>query len=612
MRMLAWRWWLALCCLVCAPAWADTVTTIRIKSAQMFDSPAQALAPGTANRTVSLPHVAPVDLFKAGGRRIAYRLAVDLVAPPDGTQGIFIEKLSLSGRASLNGHDLGGCGIGPLERMRCLHQPVLLSAGPTLWRAGENIIDIEVWGTTNQFNGLSSVVIGPLEDVYADHYRPRSLIQEELVRAMLWITITLAAISLIVAFGLKGERIYLYFGLAGLARSVAAINPLGLSQSLDPEVFGWIFMSARLVTAPLCILTVLAFFERRHPKVETALACYAIALPVLMLLGGNTIQWAMVLAIPLVAATVVGSVVIVRWTWQSRTPRDVMLLLTSAVLVAGGFHDLWRIRSEQAFTSIMLVSYAMGAMLVVMGGLIITRLVRGLRTSINMNTILGDQVARAEADLERKHRTILELERANTRVQERERFLRDLHDGLGSSLSAARIRLDDDRLSRQQVSQLLDECIDDMRLLLATSAPDGELSDALGDLRYRLDRRVPHTGLQMQWQIALEGMPAIVAPARLQLMRVLQEALANAMRHAQATQISVEAHWEPSHDALVLRVKDDGQGFSVTQPPEGGRGLANIRHRARQLSAQLAIDSSPRGTCVELRWQVTTAGIAPT
>jgi signal transduction histidine kinase len=86
--------------------------------------------------------------------------------------------------------------------------------------------------------------------------------------------------------------------------------------------------------------------------------------------------------------------------------------------------------------------------------------------------------------------------------------------------------------------------------------------------------------------------------ARAAVYRVLQEALANSFKHAQATRIAVELRWEAAE--LTLVVRDDGRGFD---PAVGrrGHGLDNIAARAAEIGGRAAVQSRPgAGTCVQL------------
>jgi signal transduction histidine kinase len=78
------------------------------------------------------------------------------------------------------------------------------------------------------------------------------------------------------------------------------------------------------------------------------------------------------------------------------------------------------------------------------------------------------------------------------------------------------------------------------------------------------------------------------------VFRILQEALANVTKHAEATHVKVEI--ERTRDAVALSVSDNGQGFSLAAPrkPES-LGLTGLRERVRLLKGTIAIDSEPGG-----------------
>lgn len=554
-------------------------------------------------RSVALPHVLDKADFAAGGTRVTYRMTVELPAAPTEALGIAIHKLSLAGRVLVNGHDMGGCAPGDITLSRCIYKPLWRHATAAVWRAGSNELVVEIWATATQANGLSTVTLGPARAVYEDHYWPREVWQQDLVVALQWSIFTLGLMSLVIGLAMGGDRLYCWFGLAALARALSTSLALSTNIWVDAFWMNWAVTAMRVVTLPLTMIAILVFFQRLTRRLEIGLAVYA-AIAVIVLAVTSAVQpVAMLLAAPITLLTVYLIASFAGDILKSRNPRDIILLLCVVVLLGAGLHDI-AIYRGLAFARPLLLPYTSGIILMVMGGLLIVRLTDALRTAGDLNTILADKVAEHEADLQRRHEAELDLERASARVQERESFLRDLHDGLGSSLSAARIRLDDDSLTPRQVSQLLDECIDDMRLIVATSAPDAQLADSLGDLRYRMDRRLPGTGVEIQWRIALDAMPDIPAAARLQLMRVVQEALTNALRHSGASRLVIGAQYDALAHRLALWVEDNGCGFDAAAPPPGGRGLRNQQHRSAQIGASLQIDSSEQGTRVTLYWSV--------
>src|SRR6202011_1340663 len=96
------------------------------------------------------------------------------------------------------------------------------------------------------------------------------------------------------------------------------------------------------------------------------------------------------------------------------------------------------------------------------------------------------------------------------------------------------------------------------------------------------------------------GVPEESLPPSVQqdLLRIAQEAISNAVRHAKPTVISVDVRWEPPN--LVLKVKDNGSGIANMQLASGGcLGLSNILARAEKLGAQFDVrTAASRGTSI--------------
>jgi signal transduction histidine kinase len=187
----------------------------------------------------------------------------------------------------------------------------------------------------------------------------------------------------------------------------------------------------------------------------------------------------------------------------------------------------------------------------------------------------------------------LALESERSRLAERERLLADMHDGLGSQLASARIRFERGSLTTQQAGDVLQECVSDLHLLVDTLRGSGDdLGAALSDLRYRLDQRVSGTGLRLTWSIALDEAPPQPSAVVLNLLRVVQEAITNALKHSGATELRISADFAP-REGIQLVVEDNGCGIPAEHPR--GRGLANMQRRATEVGARLTIGARDGG-----------------
>jgi signal transduction histidine kinase len=195
------------------------------------------------------------------------------------------------------------------------------------------------------------------------------------------------------------------------------------------------------------------------------------------------------------------------------------------------------------------------------------------------------------------------LARAVWRVQEdeRRRLARDLHDDLGQTLTALRHRLE--RLppgeSREAALELAAQALDDVRELSRLLRPP--VLDDLGlsaGLNW-LGRRVrENSGLPVRVSASLD-VPLDPETETL-LFRIAQEALTNAVRHADATRVNLSLCRVA--DRLELRVHDNGKGFEpsvLEDTGETGVGLAGMRDRVALFGGELVISSAEgRGTTV--------------
>ncbi len=584
-----------------APAIPETVDRIyELQDARLFWRDQQS--------PVSLPHALARGQFAPQGERVIYRLNLELSNVPSEPWAIFIVKAARSAQVRINGVDLGGCAPAKLEEMRCAQLPFFLRPATSVWQLGLNRIEIEVYANEMQTNGLSRVLVGPAERLYEERAAPALFWRQGLVMAVNWAIVAFGVMALMIGLAFPGTHraMYLWFGLACMLRATSHLYATAAIVKDDAFWIQWMFTAGRLASMPVMLLSLLSFFSRRLPWIERFLIAYAVALPVLTAITGARTDIALLLAIPAIVAAIGMLPLLIRWAIADRSPSDGLLAASVLVILGFGLFDAWLLGTVHGFDKPMALPLANGALLATLGGSLIAKMANALVLSDSLNDTLRDRVAVAEANLRRQHETILALERRNARAEEREQLLRDLHDGLGSNLASARMLLEDRSLEPVQMRQLLDDCIDDMRLLLDSSSPHAQLADALGNLRYRIDQRLQGAPLAVEWSLPVEGLPPVPPAVRLQLLRVVQEALANALRHAGARRVTVQASHDTDTGHLRLSVADDGRGFTASNRP--GRGLANMQHRTRQIGAALTIDSGDTGTRIEITWPLALAG----
>ncbi len=199
---------------------------------------------------------------------------------------------------------------------------------------------------------------------------------------------------------------------------------------------------------------------------------------------------------------------------------------------------------------------------------------------------------------------------------ERRRISLEIHDGAAQWMVAAsyRIRAFDHTLAkgkltqtREELSELksvIDQSIKELRRVIFDLQPPalGQFG-LLGALHQYLQIFETDTGIACSFQI--EGTPITLPRGYdITLYRVIQEALANVRKHAQATRVDVALRFQL--DDLRLEIKDDGKGFDVAKVLESARsverlGLSGMKDRAETLGGTMVIETAPgAGTCVAL------------
>lgn len=240
--------------------------------------------------------------------------------------------------------------------------------------------------------------------------------------------------------------------------------------------------------------------------------------------------------------------------------------------------------------------------LIGMGSVLAHRFAAAVRQAEHFNIELRREVDVATRDLSRTLVREHELALANTRIGERLNLVRDLHDGFGGSLLGTITALEQSTPTSEtaRIVTTLKELRDDLRLIIdtATHEKDTDLAGLLAPLRHRWSQRMEAAGIESRWQ--LDDIDHLhLGPARsLDVLRFLQEALTNAVRHSGAGRVQLVMRREPA--GLRAEVSDDGRGFD-TAAHAHGMGLVNLRARAQRLGAVLELRSiAGQGTSVSL------------
>lgn len=179
---------------------------------------------------------------------------------------------------------------------------------------------------------------------------------------------------------------------------------------------------------------------------------------------------------------------------------------------------------------------------------------------------------------------------------ERRRIAKDLHDGVASQIVSILSSLDHHAPEQQALGMALEQCLLDIKITVdSIESGDQDILQALGALRYRIQRPLDKLGIRMIWEVEMcAALETVHGPEAQQVLRIAQECLSNVMRHARASMVIVACRYLAEVDCMEFEVRDNGLG-SMPDPAQGGsgRGLDNMRQRARQIGGELVLSSQP-------------------
>jgi signal transduction histidine kinase len=415
--------------------------------------------------------------------------------------------------------------------------------------------------------------------------------------------------------GLRRPEESLY-GLFGAAALLWGIRTLTLVIEVMPATawYAWrtIYHGATGGFVIVLLLFAMRLAGMRYQRLKWALFAYWLLGPIgYLATGGNEMLIGRYWAGGLLPIGIAIFVISLTAAWRQRTAALTMLSIALALAVLAGVHDylmataapiLRALAPQAADHRVFLLHFAADILLLVMGGILSARLVGTLQAIEQLNRTLEVRVAEREMALSKNYEQLRRLERQHAAVEERQQIMRDLHDGLGSQLFLTLSRAEVGRIDQGEIVQALRECIADMRLTLEAMSPESnDFLQAWGNFRFRWEQLLEASGLVSRWEMDShdEGLVELSPHVIIQLLRIVQEALTNVLKHARAAEVAVRLRTDER--MIGIEVFDNGRGLGDADA-QAGHGLANMRARAQRVGAQLEITDRHPGVRVSVEF----------
>jgi signal transduction histidine kinase len=263
-----------------------------------------------------------------------------------------------------------------------------------------------------------------------------------------------------------------------------------------------------------------------------------------------------------------------------------------------------------ATTRLLLVCFTNIAEAIAFMGLLATAAIyefRAYQKTLAQNSHLKTIVSGRLLDLEDEAQRLKTQITSSAVTEERQRFTRDIHDGIGGQLLSLLLKARNGTLTPEEAETEVAHSIADLRLITAAldSSEDG-LAAALESFAQRAKDQLDGADMILDWRLG-SGFEAVHLDPRtvLEVLRWLQEGLTNAIRHSGGTLVTIHAALDNENNHVQIQLSDNGRGSCELGQKPAGRGIPNMAARAARLGGTFSIGKEQVGTALSLRFPYT-------
>jgi len=546
--------------------------------------------------------------------QIWYRSKVMLDAQADRIWAVYLPSVTHNAAVFINGVWVGQGGQFNDPVSRHHNQPMLFSFSSALLQQGINQIEIRVKTAFFEQGLLDQIYLAPVEKLIAA-YSWKHFVRVDLIQ---WITMAMYLIAvLILIFWLARPQDSVY-GLFSLQLFFWATHNLNLFVSEIP-VSARTWEAMNMVTLGWTVVAMI-FFNHRYVgagnrKVEKFMLPFAV-------LGLGIFLLPDVASVLHIGYTVWDSFVMIFGIYaiyyllhtyrQHKNLDTYLMMLVGVPILVFGFHDILLVNNLIDRREGMTMQYSVIPAVFLFSWFLIRRFVRSINKAEDLAATLEQRVAEKQQVLQQQYNQLNTLEKQRVLAQERERIMRDMHDGIGGQLvSAVALLSDYNAPVFVKVREKISHSLADLRFVIDSLDPLlSDLPTLLGMMRIRLLDQLDAANINLEWAVTeLPEIKDLSPRSSLHIMRIVQEAICNSIKHSGTTKmklctgvIKINKGKQNQHYQIYIDIIDYGKGQEVTpsKTKSQGRGIDNMRYRAQQLDATLKINASTDGTCVRL------------
>jgi signal transduction histidine kinase len=449
---------------------------------------------------------------------------------------------------------------------------------------------------TNKLNSgyLSNIYLGDSADLAAA-WRERNFFKVTFVEISSILLIVVGLINLYLWQQRRNESYYLWYALAALCwglRGYLLIEPvLPISNELRAAL--------RLLTLGYGVVFVVLFnfryFAYKRRAVDLVLWLYSVPAAIPMLFMGMDQLQTYGHEVWVKGNLLLGLITVVfllRIYIRDHKADAIYLLFSGMPLLIVGLRDMLVLSGRWLPQEGFLINHVTLPALILAMWFILRRLSDSLTYSEELNVTLESRIKSKEREIKESYEQQQTLKRQQIVSDERERIMRDMHDGIGGYLVGIKSLMDAKAPSVPDIRNYVDLALADLRLVVnSLDVTSQNLSSLLGSMRSRWQTVAENKECKLIWDVSRTKVEHQFGPSKtLDIMRILEEAFTNSLKHGQPGNIQITSGELTEDATLWIEVINPSINRHHTAQP--GRGLKNMAQRAEKIGAKLIVRES--------------------
>lgn len=485
------------------------------------------------------------------------------------------------------------------------NHPYLVPLSRSLLKPGINEITVQAESGHDHSLGIGSIAIGnqnALGSLHDDQY----FFRVDAPKTLNWIMLLLSVFILVMWLVRRQEMELLWLSLTGLFWFVRNYHFFAEIVPIDPTIFKNISYYSVYFAIAATLAFCAEFLKFRHRNM-IIISLFGVSI----LLGLSryvlTVLEHTDMASSIMTIVLFGSflALLANNAVKSGSSESWLLLILLTLASITGIHDIGRIPNINWWNGagFHFQPYIGFFLFLVFMLSLARRFLAALSLVEETNLHLEKRVSQATKALAVSQKAQQQMEVERALETERERLMREMHDGIGSNLVTA-LAVARQRKDPETTIATLQRAISDLKITVDSLAPiEGDVVTLLANLRHRMEQELSQAGITSIWRVEeCEPLEWMDAGHSLHLLRLLQEALSNILQHADARSIilSCKSSLSGAEPGILISIIDDGVGFDPERNSES-KGLAFMRQRAEILNGSLTIENvDAGGTAVNL------------